>query len=166
MNLQEFSARKFGPEKIPDPFSEHFPKSRPGPSEMSEMVQKSISKTVKYGLFWFPIDPFGLGFGPYGSKLVWKPIGPHLDPIWVTYGPVLAHFHVFGLLLDYCWPFPYCSLFPLVALFPCLGSPLRYAFPLHLFPPSGLPFPRDLDPPPKAQATSGAGSTHKAIGQQ
>ena len=29
-----------------------------------------------------------------------------MDPIWVTYGPVLDHFRVFGLLLDYCWLVP------------------------------------------------------------
>ena len=70
MNLQEFSALTFGPEKIPDPFSEHFRKSRPDLSEMSEIDQKSTPQKVKYGLFWVPMDPFGLGFGPYGSKLV------------------------------------------------------------------------------------------------
>ena len=96
MNLQEFSRRKFDPEKIPDPFSDHFPKSRPGPSEMSEIDPKSTAGKVKYGSFGVAVGPFGLGLGPYGSKLVQKPIGPHLDPIWVTYGSVLAHFLVFG----------------------------------------------------------------------
>ena len=76
---------------------------------------------MKYGLFWVAMGQFGVGFGPYGSKLVWKPIGPHLDPIWVAYGPVLAHFHVFGLLLDYCWPFPYCCPIP-----PVWGHCWRY----------------------------------------
>ena len=70
MNLQEFSARKFGPEKIPVPFSEHFRKSRPDLSEMSEINQKSTPQKVKYGLFWVAMDPFGLGMVPYGSKLV------------------------------------------------------------------------------------------------
>ena len=106
MNLQEFSRRKCDPGKFPD----HFPKSRPGPSEMSEIDQKSIFQKVKYGLFWVAVGPFGLEMVPYGLKLVWNPIGPHLDPIWVTYGPVLAYFCVFGLLLDYCW------LVPIVAL--------------------------------------------------
>ena len=66
---------------------------------------------MKYELFWVAMGPFGLGMVPYGSKLVHKPIGPHLDPIWVTYGPVLAHSWIIGLLLGYCW------LVPIVALF-------------------------------------------------
>ena len=70
MNLQDFSKHNFDPEKILDPFSDHFPKSRPGPSEMSEIDQKSTSQKVKYGLFWVAVGPFGLGFGPYGFKLV------------------------------------------------------------------------------------------------
>ena len=110
MNLQEFSARTFGPEKIPDPFSEHFRKSWPDLSEISEMDQKSTTGKVNYGLFWVAVGPFGLEMVPYESELVWNPIGPLLDPIWVTYGPVLAHFCVFGLLLDFRW------LVPIVAL--------------------------------------------------
>ena len=93
---------------------------------MSEIDKRSTPQKVKDGLFWVVVGPVGLGLGLYESNLVWKPIGPHLDPIWVTYGPVLAHVRVFGLLLDYCWLVPYCSLLSLVALFPCLGSPLRY----------------------------------------
>ena len=65
---------------------------------------------MKYGLFWVAVGPFGLEMVPYESELVQNPIGPHLDPIWVSYGPVLAHFYVFGLLLEYCW------LGPIVAL--------------------------------------------------
>ena len=114
MNLQEFSARKFGPKNSRTHFGIIFRKGRPGPSEMSEMGQKLIPKKVKYGLFWLAVGPFWLGFGSYGSKLLWKPIVSYLDSIWITYGPVLAHFYVFGLLLDFCWLFPYCSLFPLV----------------------------------------------------
>ena len=79
---------------------------------------------MKYGLFWVALGPLGLGMAPYGSKLVWKPIGPHLDPIWVTYGPVLVHFLVFGLLLDYCWLFPYCSLLSLLSLFGVTAVPI------------------------------------------
>ena len=75
---------------------------------------------MKYGLFWVVMGPFGLGFGLYGSELVWKPIGPHLDSIWVTYGPVLVHFCVFGLLLDYCW------LAPIVALVLPYCCPIAY----------------------------------------
>ena len=110
MNLQDFSNQNFDPEKIPDPFSDHFPKSPPGPSEMSEIDPKSTAGRMKYGLFWVAVGPFGLEMVPYELKLVWNPIGPHLDPIWATYGPVLAHFCVFGLLLDFCW------LVPIVAL--------------------------------------------------
>ena len=62
--------RKFGPEKISDPFSDHFPKSRPDLSEMSEIDQKSTPKKVKYGLFWVAVGPFGLEMVPYESELV------------------------------------------------------------------------------------------------
>ena len=70
MNLQDFSKQKFDPENFPDPFSDNFPKSRPGPSEMSEIDQKSTLQKVKYGLFWIAVGPFAVGFGPYESKLV------------------------------------------------------------------------------------------------
>ena len=110
MNLQEFSRRKFGPEKTADPFSDPYPKSRPGPLEMSEIDPKSGTGNVKYGSFWVAVGPFGLGMGPYGAELVQKPIGPHWDPIWVTYGSVLVHFRAFGLLLDNCWLVPSVAL--------------------------------------------------------
>ena len=73
MNLQDFSKQNFDPEKILDPFSDNFPKSRPGPSEMSEIGQKSTAGKVKYGLFWLfwvAVGPFGLEMVPYESKLV------------------------------------------------------------------------------------------------
>ena len=70
MNLQDFSKQNFDPEKIPDPFSDHFPKSQPDPPEMSEIDQKSTLQKEKYGLFWGAVGPFALGFGPYESKLV------------------------------------------------------------------------------------------------
>ena len=70
MNLQDFSKQNFDPEKIPDPFSDNFPKSRPGPSEMSEIDQKSTLQKVKYGLFWVAVGPFGLEMVPYESELV------------------------------------------------------------------------------------------------
>ena len=70
MNLQDFSRRKFDPKQIPDPFSDNFPNSWPGPSEMLEIDPKLTAGKVKYGSFGLAIGPFGLGFGPYGSKLV------------------------------------------------------------------------------------------------
>ena len=70
MNLQELSKQNVGPEKIPDPFSSHFQKSPPGPSEMSEIDPKSIAGKVKDGSFGVAVGLFGLEFGPYGSKLV------------------------------------------------------------------------------------------------
>ena len=70
MNLQEFSKQNSDPEKIPDPFSNHFPKSRPGPSEMSEIDPKSTDGKMKYGSFGVAVGLFGLGFAKYGSKLV------------------------------------------------------------------------------------------------
>ncbi len=70
MNLQDFSKQNFDPEKIPDPCSDNFPKSRPGPSEMSEIDPKSTPGKVKYGLFWVAVGPFGLEMVPYESELV------------------------------------------------------------------------------------------------
>ena len=70
MNLQEFSKPNFDSENILDPFSNHFPKSRPGPSEMSEIDSKSAAGKVKYESFGVAVGPFGLEMGPYGSKLV------------------------------------------------------------------------------------------------
>ena len=70
MNLQDFSKQNFDPEKIPDPFSDHFRKSPPGPPEMSEIDPKSTSQKVKYGLFWVAVGPFGLEMVPYESELV------------------------------------------------------------------------------------------------
>ena len=95
-------------------------KSTPGKSEMWFVLGCHGSVWAGIWSVWIQI----------GMEIHWTPFAPHLDPIWVTYGPVLDHFRVFGLLLDYCWPFPYCSLLSLLALFPCLGSPLRLWFPV------------------------------------
>ena len=98
MNLQEFSARKSGPGTYRNRFRTIL---RTAWTDGND--QKQLPKQMEYGLFWVAVGAFGLGIVPYVSKLVCKPIGPHLGRIWDTYKPVVAHVWITGLLLGYCW---------------------------------------------------------------
>ena len=66
MNLQEFSARKFGPEK----YQTHFRNILGKVAQGGRKCAKSTPKKVKYGLFWVAVGPFGLEMVPYESELV------------------------------------------------------------------------------------------------
>ena len=95
MNLQEFSARKFGPEKIPDPFSDHSRKSRPGRPEMYKLDPPK-SEMVCFGLPWVRLDWDLVRMDPDWYR------NP-LDPIWTPFGSLMDQFWAIFMFLDYCW---------------------------------------------------------------
>ena len=107
MNLEEFSARKFGLEQYRNRFRTILRKVVQGGRKCPKSVPQKIEICVVFGRHGSVWAGNGSVWIQIGTQPYWTPFGPYLD----RYGPVLAHFWIIGLLLGYCW------LVPIVALF-------------------------------------------------
>ena len=115
MNLQEFSARKFGPEKSRGRFrtilgkvaqgGRKSPKSTPQKSEIWIVLGRHGSVWAGNGSVWIQI----------GMETHWTPFGPHLGHLWTSFGTFSCFWTIAGLLL---------AIFPIVPYSPCGPIPL------------------------------------------
>ena len=133
MNLQEFSARKFGPEKSRGRFRTILGKVAHG-------SRKCTKSTFQKSEIWLVLGRHGCVWAGNGSVWIqnctqtyWTPFGPYLGHSWTSLGSFLDYWTIAGLLLagPYCCPIHanlvLCTVFLTLILLICDMHPQRQA---------------------------------------
>ena len=106
MNLQEFSARKFGPGKSWDRF-------RTILGKVAHSGRKCTKSTLQKSEIWFVLGRHGSVWAVNDSVWIqhctqthWTPFGPYLGHLWTSFDSFLDYWTIAGLLLagPYCCP--------------------------------------------------------------